>query len=187
MSDANLTGFASCQDHEHLQGVPRVAAHVEQDRAHGPSFWLPATHERGARRGFLMRKMGFYLALITLVTTACGVIRLGGDPSAVRLDGSWTGALEVEGQEVVGVLTLSQRGRDLRVRFSSTGLIGQATGSGRIEDGGRVRLELKYNVQCSGAMVLSGAILDQDTRIRGSVIATDCTGDAEGAFVFARL
>ena len=134
-----------------------------------------------------MRKVRFCLALIALVTSACGVIRFGGDPSAVRLDGSWTGALEVEGQEVVGVLTLSQRGRDLRVRFSSTGLIGQATGSGRIEDGGRVRLELKYNVQCSGAMVLSGAILDQDTRLRGSVTATDCTGAAEGAFVFARL
>lgn len=133
-----------------------------------------------------MRKVRCCLVLIVLVTPACGIIR-GGDTSAVRLDGSWTGALEVEGQEVVGVLTLSQRGRDLRARFSSTGLIGQASGSGRIEDAARVRLELKYNVQCPGAMVLSGAILDQGTRLLGSITATDCTGDAEGAFVFARL
>ena len=134
-----------------------------------------------------MRKVRCCLVLIVLVTPACGIIRGGGDPSAVRLDGSWTGALEVEGQEVVGVLILSQRARDLRARFSSTGLIGQATGSGRIEDGARVRLELKYNVQCPGAMVLSGAILGQGTRLLGSITATDCTGDAEGAFVFARL
>jgi len=95
--------------------------------------------------------------------------------------------LEVEGQEIVGVLTLSQRGRVLGVMFSSTGLIGQATGSGTLEDGGSVRLELEYNVQCPGTIVLSGAILDQDTRLRGTLTATDCTGDASGAFVFARL
>ena len=38
-----------------------------------------------------------------------------------------------------------------------------------------------------GTIVLSGAILDQDTRLRGTLTATDCTGDASGAFVFARL
>ena len=131
--------------------------------------------------------MRSFLAFLALLTTACGVIRFGGDPPAVRVEGSWTGALEVEGQEIVGVLTLTQRGRDLGVMFSSTGLIGRATGSGRVEDGGRVRLELEYNVQCPGTIVLSGAILDRDTRLRGSVVATDCTGDADGAFVFARL
>ena len=134
-----------------------------------------------------MRKARPWLTVLALVSTGCGVIRFGGSPPAASLDGSWTGALEVEGQEIVGVLTLSQRGRDLGVRFSSTGLIRQATGSGRIEEGGRVRLELEYNAQCPGAMVLSGAILDRDTRLRGSVAATDCTGEAEGAFVFARL
>jgi len=95
--------------------------------------------------------------------------------------------LEVEDQEIVGVLTLSQRGRDLGVMFSSTGLIGHVTGSGIIENGGQVRLELEYNVQCPGTIVLYGAIIDQHTRLRGSVTATDCTGDAEGVFVFARL
>ena len=134
-----------------------------------------------------MRKTSSCLALLALVTTACGVIRFGGDPPAVSLEGSWSGALEVEGQEIVGVLTLSQRGRVLGVMFSSTGLIGQATGSGTLEDGGSVRLELEYNVQCPGTIVLSGAILDQDTRLRGTLTATDCTGDASGAFVFARL
>ena len=104
-----------------------------------------------ARKGGVMRKVRYCWVLIVLVIPACGIIRVGGDPSTVRLEGSWTGALEVEGQEVVGVLTLSQRGRDLRARFSSTGLIGQASGSGRIEDAARVRLELKYNVQCPGA------------------------------------
>ena len=133
------------------------------------------------------RKARTCLVLLSLVITACGGIRFGGDPPVVRLEGSWSGALEVEGQEIVGVLTLTQRGRDLGVMFSSTGLIGQATGSGTIEDGGRVRLELEYNVQCPGTIVLSGAILDRDTRFRGSVVATDCTGDADGAFVFARL
>ena len=59
-----------------------------------------------------MRRTRSCLALLTLVTTACGVIRFGGG-TVVRLGGSWTGALEVEGQEIVGVLTLSQRGRDL--------------------------------------------------------------------------
>ena len=76
------------------------------------------------------------LALLTLLTTACGVIRFGGDPPTVRVEGSWTGALEVEGQEIVGVLTLTQRGRDLGVMFSSTGLIGQATGSEPVNDNG---------------------------------------------------
>jgi hypothetical protein len=40
-----------------------------------------------------MRKARFCLALIALVTTACGVIRFGGDPS-------WTGALEVEAKRL---------------------------------------------------------------------------------------
>ena len=89
---------------------------------------------RAIRRpyGLVMRKTSSCLALLALVTTACGVIRFGGDPPAVSLEGSWSGALEVEGQEIVGVLTLSQRGRVLGVMFSSTGLIGQATGSGTL-------------------------------------------------------
>lgn len=128
-----------------------------------------------------------WLALLVVATSGCGVLRSGGDPPAARLEGAWSGALEVEGQQIVGTLTLIQRGRELRARFSSTGLIRQATGGGRIEDDGRVRLELEYNVQCSGAMVLSGEILEHDTRIRGRLTATDCTGSAEGAFVFALL
>ena len=127
------------------------------------------------------------LSLLALLTTACGVSRFEGDPPAVRVEGSWTGTLEVEGQEVVGVLMITQRGRDLGVMFSSTGLISQAIGSGTIEDGGRVRIELKYNVRCPGTIVLSGAIINRDARLRGSVAATDCTGEADGAFVFARL
>ena len=131
--------------------------------------------------------MRFCLVLLLLLTSGCGIIRFGGDPPVVSMEGSWSGVLEVEGQEIVGVLTLSQRGRGLGAIFSSTGLIGQATGSGTVEEGGRLRLELAYNVQCPGTIVLSGSIIDRDTRLRGSVAATDCTGDAEGGFVFVRL
>ena len=52
------------------------------------------------------RKARTCLVLLSLVTTACGGIRFGGDPPVVRLEGSWSGALESRSEPVNASETL---------------------------------------------------------------------------------
>jgi len=135
----------------------------------------------------MMRSVRFcFLFLLAALTPGCSAIRFGGGPPSAQLAGGWTGYLEVEGQQILGTLTVNQKGKDLGVTFASNGLIPQASGSGRIEDGGRVTMELKYGTQCSGEMELAGEVVDQETRLQGSLSASDCTGNARGGFTFSR-
>ena len=128
------------------------------------------------------------LLLLVALGSGCSAISFGGPPAPPppQLAGGWTGFLEVEGQEILGTLTVNQEGRDLGVTFVSTGLIGSARGAGKIEDDGGITIKLEYATQCRGEMVLSGAVGDPPTRLQGTLSATDCTGNARGGFTFSR-
>jgi hypothetical protein len=125
----------------------------------------------------------FFLAFLT---SACSAIGFGGPPATPppQLAGGWTGYIEVEGQQILGTLQVSQDDRDLGATFASTGLIGQARGQGKIEKDGTVTMELAYKTQCDGKMVLAGSA--DPARLQGTVSATDCTGTARGGFTFTR-
>ncbi len=125
--------------------------------------------------------------LLVVLATGCSAIGLGGGPPAPpppQLAGGWAGFLEVEGQQILGILWVNQEGRDLGVTFTSTGLIGSASGSGKIEDEGVITMNLVYTTQCKGEMVLSGGVVE--ARLQETLSATDCTGNARGGFTFSR-
>jgi hypothetical protein len=127
------------------------------------------------------------ILLLALVSTACSAIRFGGPPAPPppQLAGGWTGYIEVEGQQILGTLQVSQEDRDLGATFLSTGLIAEARGQGKIAKDGTVTMELGYRTQCDGKMVLAGTAADP-SRLQGTVSATDCTGTARGGFTFTR-
>ena len=106
--------------------------------------------------------------------------------ASVQLAGSWSGSLEVEGQRIPGTLVLRQTADRLEATFSASALGDETTGAGEIGEGGTLRIELRYRTQCPGTIELTGAILDQASRIAGTLTATDCTGPATGAFTFSR-
>lgn len=140
-------------------------------------------------------KRALVMAIVAVLVTGCSAIRFGNDtpadtprtppPPPISAAGSWAGSWEVEGQEIQGTLDMLQSGSNLSARFTSETL-GEATGSGKVEDEDRVRLELAYHTQCPGRAQLNGRILDQEARFRGTLVASDCTGDAAGSFAFTR-
>ena len=123
-----------------------------------------------------------------LLASGCSAIRLGGPPPAppAQLAGRWSGFLEVEGQQILGTLIVTQKGRDLGVTFTSNGLIESASGNGKVGGDGAVRMELEYTTQCAGQIVLAGGTVAANARLEGTVSATDCTGNARGGFTFSR-
>ena len=148
-------------------------------------------------RSSFVRRVGFMgLPLLSMLAAGCGAIRFEPDgepePPARREEppasvaGSWAGIWEIEGQRIEGTLVVRQDGNDLRATFVSPALGGDAVGTGSVEDDGRVRLELKYNVSCAGTAQLTGELLEQGTRLGGTLAASDCTGRASGTFAFSR-
>ncbi len=126
------------------------------------------------------------LAVLVLGSTGCSALGIGGGPPPAAVSGRWAGYLEIEGQQILGTLAISQSGRDLGATFVSNGLLGQATGKGRIDSDGRVALRMAYRTQCDGKLTLSGLLEANATRMTGSVAAEDCTGKARGGFTFSR-
>jgi hypothetical protein len=126
--------------------------------------------------------------LSTLVLAGCGAIGFGSERPVAPLPalaGAWAGSWVVEGQRIDGTLTLRQDGSDLSATFTSRGLGGDATGSGKVDAQGQVHLQLKYRTTCGGSAQLTGA-LDGGGRLGGSLSASDCTGKAAGTFSFTR-
>ena len=78
-------------------------------------------------------------------------------------------------------LSLSRRGdRELLgILVTPEGIRAEGEGSLR---GREIRLELHYGGDCPGTMVLVGEWNQESNGIQGVVRASDCTGQAEGAF-----
>lgn len=131
-------------------------------------------------------------ALLATLLAGCSAIRFEPDTPAIpdpeppRVEGSWNGAWIVEGQQVQGTLVIRQQGNELAATFSSAALGKPALGSGRVEDDGRVRLELEYDLSCPGKARMTGTLGEGGAVLGGALAATDCTGDAAGTFSFAR-
>jgi hypothetical protein len=146
----------------------------------------------------LVRPLRWSLLVTVAAAAACSAIRFDPEPEptpsaeppppppAVSVAGSWAGAWVIEGQRIEGTLVLRQDGPDLEATFASRALGGDAAGEGNLERDGRVELDLKYNVACPGTAKLTGNLLQDGTRLGGSLTATDCTGKAAGTFSFAR-
>jgi hypothetical protein len=135
------------------------------------------------------------LSLLAALSAGCSAIRFDPEPESapapsrprlVSLDGSWGGVWEIEGQRIEGTLVLRQDGSDLEATFASPTLGGTATGEGSLEDDGQVELDLAYNIACPGTARLTGSLQGQGSRLGGALIATDCTGKANGTFSFTR-
>ena len=142
--------------------------------------------------------MGWSMAvLVASAAAGCSAIRFESEPEpaaapapdprpVASLAGSWAGMWEIEGQRIQGTLVLRQNGADLQATFASPALGGDAAGAGNLDADGQVELELSYNVACPGTARLTGEVLDRAGRLSGTLVATDCTGRANGTFAFSR-
>lgn len=99
-------------------------------------------------------------------------------------EGVFRGFLEIEGGRINGVLTLTPKGgRELEGFFEAPPDL-LAIGEGRFEDS-ELRLHLRYEGDCSGEMRLTGRWEEGPGTLSGKVRADDCTGRAEGTFLFS--
>jgi hypothetical protein len=98
--------------------------------------------------------------------------------------GVFSGFLEIEGGRVDGVLTLTPRGGgELEGFFEAPpDLVAMGRGTFRQEE---LRLELSYEGACPGRMRLNGRWQKGSGTLSGSVRADDCTGRADGTFLFS--
>jgi len=101
----------------------------------------------------------------------------------VRRGVVYQGIIEIGGGSLPAALEIVQEGRrDVRGALQTvSGLL--AEGEGRLR-GNRLELELVYGGDCPGQMSLDGE-WDQESQIyRGTMQASDCTGNGEGTFLF---
>lgn len=94
------------------------------------------------------------------------------------------GSLFLDGGDVTAALEIAREGRrDVRAALQATsGLL--ADGKGRIR-GDDLSIELVYGGQCPGAMELNGKWDQEAGTYQGELSAQDCTGKAEGTFLFS--
>ena len=107
----------------------------------------------------------------------------GGVPD---VGGHWAGIVVVEGQTLEGELEVVQVGPALTVIFQAPALNLRATGDGQVHDDGSARLQVEYDLQCPGVAEMSGDFTDGERSFRGSLVATDCSGELAGTFDFSR-
>lgn len=134
------------------------------------------------------------LSLLALGTGGCRLIGAGGpgpEPDPARETsvpmprGLFQGFIEVEGGRVDGGLTLTPRDGSRLEGFFEAPPDLMATGSGRM-DGDEITLQLRYEGACPGRMTLEGSWEAGVDRLSGVVRARDCTGQAQGTFLFNR-
>ncbi len=135
------------------------------------------------------------VALVTANAVGCRLVGRGGtagtpsSPSqgaSIPLpEGPFDGFLEIEGGRINGVLTVTPaEGNQIEGFFeSSPDLV--AMGRGRIR-GEELWMELSYEGACPGRMEMVGKWEPASREISGSVRASDCTGVAQGTFLFRR-
>lgn len=101
-----------------------------------------------------------------------------------EVSGTYAGFLQVEGD---------LHGASLEVVQSNSSLSGHLTSGEGLSARGRgtinrsaIRLELRYDIECPGVMVLRGEAVEQGSRLVGEYVAEDCTGRTSGTFDLRR-
>ena len=123
------------------------------------------------------------VAALALVTWGCATFGGSGVP---QVAGHYRGAVVVEGQTIEGELEVVQVGPALTVIFQAPAFNLRATGDGQLQDDGSARLQVEYDLQCPGVAEMSGDFVDDARVFRGSLVATDCSGELAGTFEFSR-
>lgn len=122
------------------------------------------------------------VGLAPLVLAAC----LAGGVSYPDVEGRYQGTVVVEGQSIPGSLDLEQDGATLSAVFEAPSLGLEARGAGQVSPEGEARIQVDYNLQCAGVAEMTGDFGEGASTFRGSVVASDCTGDLSGVFDFSR-
>ena len=106
------------------------------------------------------------------------------EPTRSLPQGAFRGFLEIEGGRINGMLTLTPRGGvDLDGFFEAPpDLLAMGRGGMRGEE---FRMELSYEGACPGKMTLVGRWEEGPGTLSGAVRASDCTGRANGTFLFS--
>jgi len=135
------------------------------------------------------------VAILATSAGGCHLVGRGGTadtppaPSEVASiplpEGPFDGFLEIEGGRINGVLTVTPSGGNQIEGFfeSSPDLV--AMGRGRIR-GQELWMELSYEGACPGRMEMVGKWEPASREISGSLRASDCTGVAQGTFLFRK-
>lgn len=156
----------------------------------------PATRDAGQPPAPFGPALLLHLAWVALLAIqGCQLVGSAGPDSAFENaeasstatvpEGRFTGFLEIEGGRMEGVLILTPTGGlAFDVLFESPPDL-VASGAGRLREQW-VRLELSYEGSCPGRMRLDGRWEEANGTLSGSVDASDCTGEAEGTFLFLR-
>lgn len=153
-------------------------------------------HDSNPFRGGATGTFRIFLVLVLLSLAAGGcrligsgspdpVSRPGPEAAAPQPSGPFDGFLEIEGGRMDGTLTLTPRGgNDLEGFFEAPpDMVAAGRGSAR---GDEINLELSYEGACPGRMRLRGSWDMNSGRFSGVVRARDCTGEAEGTFLFQK-
>jgi hypothetical protein len=138
---------------------------------------------------------GALLGSLALVLTlqGCTLVGSGGGPASTGPtsdvegpipQGAFRGFMEIEGGRIDGVLTLTPSGGGNLEGFFEAPPDLVAIGRGAYEEGD-LRLELSYEGGCPGKMSLNGRWQEGPGTLTGTVRADDCTGRAEGTFLFS--
>ena len=139
-----------------------------------------------------MRKSRYLVLVLLLGLGGCQLVgALGGfggpdissEPTGPLPQGAFQGFLEIEGGRINGELTLSPRGGTELEGFFEAVPDFKAMGQGSFSDE-EFRFELKYEGACPGKMMLVGRWQAGPGTLSGSVRADDCTGKANGTFLF---
>lgn len=96
----------------------------------------------------------------------------------------YQGVLTLDGGDLTAALQLTSLGRrEVRANLqTSSGLLADGQG---ITRGDNLLLDLTYQGECPGRMILEGAWNQEDQIYEGQVQAEDCTGKGTGTFRFS--
>ena len=123
-------------------------------------------------------------SLLLVGASACAA--LGGGPDYPEVAGHYAGVVVVEGQTIEGELEVVQVGPALTVIFQAPSFNLRALGDGQLQADGSARLQVEYDLQCPGVAEMTGDFTEGARNFRGSLVATDCSGELAGTFDFAR-
>jgi hypothetical protein len=136
------------------------------------------------------------MSALVLFASGCTLVRGGTTPSgpdgapAAEVAGaenaetmrSYGGSVTFDGNRISLVLELVGVDSDFSARLSIPSLDLDAGGAGKVE-GEQLSVDLSYAGTCPGRLRLNGRLWEGMRRIEGSLRASDCTGEEEGAVV----
>jgi len=136
-----------------------------------------------------MRRRHLRIVMFLTLVLPYGCVTVGGSSTSDReraVAGIFGGWIEVEGTELEGILELRTEDRSVYASLTSNQFGVDARGEGRFE-GERLELTLAYELDCRGELRMRGVLSDDGKYYTGSLVAADCTGNAEGQFYFQRV